>query len=62
MIQRCTNFIKVNDELFQVLRTFPEERIKDFNLAKEWLGAESVFKREGLLFFCIKIIDLEVVN
>jgi len=62
MFQRCTNFIKVNDELFQVVRTFPEERIKDFNLVKEWLGAESVFKREGLLFFCIKIIDLEVVN
>ena len=62
MFQRCTNFIKVNDELFQVVRTFPEERVKDFNLVKEWLGAESVFKREGLLFFCIKIIDLEVVN
>ncbi len=62
MFQRCTNFIKVNDELFQVVRTFPEERIKDFNLVKEWLGAESVFKREGLLYFCIKIIDLEVVN
>jgi hypothetical protein len=62
MFQRCTNFIKVNDELFQVVRTFPEERIKDYNLVKEWLGAESVFKREGLLFFCIKIIDLEVVN
>ena len=62
MFQRCTNFIKVNDELFQVVRTFPEERIKDFNLVKEWLGVESVFKREGLLFFCIKIIDLEVVN
>lgn len=62
MFQRCTNFIKVNDELFQVVRTFPEERIKDFNLVKEWLGAECVFKREGLLYFCIKIIDLEVVN
>ena len=62
MIQRCTNFIKVNDELFQVVKTFPEERVKDFNLAKEFFGAESVFKREGLLYFCIKIIDVEVVN
>lgn len=62
MFQRCTNFIKVNDELFQVVRVYPEERVKDFNLVKEWLGAESVFKREGSLFFCIKIIDLEVVN
>ena len=61
MFQICKNFIKVNDELFQVVRTFPEERVKDFNLVKEWLGAESVFKR-GSLYFCIKIIDLEVVN
>ena len=62
MFQRCTNFIKVNDELFQVVRTFPEERIKDFELAKQLFKAESVYKREGLLYFCIKIIDLEVVN
>ena len=62
MFQRCNNFIKVNDELFQVLRAFPEERIKDHNLAKEWLGAELIFKREGVLYFCIKIIDAEVVN
>jgi hypothetical protein len=62
MFQICKNFIKVNDELFQVVRTFPEERVKDFNLVKEWLGAESVFKRDGSLYFCIKIIDLEVVN
>ena len=62
MIQRCTNFIKVNDEMFQVVKTFPEERVKDFNLAKEFFGAESVFKREGILYFCIKIIEAEVVN
>jgi len=62
MFQRCTNFIKVNDELFQVVRVFSEERIKDFNLAKEFFQAESVFKKEGLLYFCNKIIDLEVVN
>lgn len=62
MFQRCTNFIKVNDELFQVVKTYPEERVKDFNLVKEWLNCDSVYKREGLLYFCIKIIDLEVVN
>ena len=62
MFQRCTIFIKVNDELFQVVRVYPEERVKDFNLVKEWLGADSVYKRDGALFFCIKIIDLEVVN
>lgn len=62
MFQRCTNFIKVNDELFQVVRIFSEERVKDFELAKQFFQAESVFKREGLLYFCIKIIDLEVVN
>lgn len=62
MFQICKNFIKVNDELFQVVKSYPEERVKDHNLVKEWLNCDSVYKREGSLFFCIKIIDLEVVN
>jgi len=62
MFQICKNFIRINDDLFLVKRTFPEERVKDYNLVKEWLEVDSVFKREGLLYFCIKIIELEVVN
>jgi len=62
MFQICQNFIRINDDLFLVKRTFPEERIKNFNLAKEWLKVDFVFKREGLLYFCDKIIDLEIIN
>jgi hypothetical protein len=62
MFQRCTNYIKVNDELFEVKRTFAEDRITDPMPLKEWLGVDTIFKREGTLFFCNKIIDAEVVN
>jgi hypothetical protein len=62
MFQRCTNYIKVNDELFEVKRIFAEDRIIDPMPLKEWLGADTIFKREGLLYFCNKIIELEVVN
>jgi hypothetical protein len=62
MFQRCINFIKVNEDLFEVKRIYSEERVKDAMLVKEWLGVDSVFKKEGSLYFCNKIIELEVVN
>jgi hypothetical protein len=62
MFQRCINFIKVNEDLFEVKRTYSEERVKDVMLLKEWLGVDAVFKKEGSLYFCNKIIELEVVN
>lgn len=62
MFSICKNFIKVNDDLFLVKRVLFEDRIKDLEGIKHWLGADAVYKKDNLLYFCIKIDELEIVN
>ena len=64
MFQLHRNFIKINDDLFEVKRTLKEEFMDGKNLEdfKIWFGVEAVFKKDGLLYFCIKINELEIVN
>lgn len=64
MFSLCTNFIKVNDDLFQIKRVLKEEFMegKDLDLFKIWFGVDAVFKKDNLLYFCIKINELEIVN
>jgi|688.fasta_scaffold55985_6 hypothetical protein len=62
MFSICKNFIKINDDLFLVKKIFAEDRVKNIEPIKEWLDADSVYKKDGALYFCSKIIELEVVN
>jgi len=64
MFQLHRNFIKINDDLFEVKRTLKEEFMDQKNLEdfKVWYGVEAVFKKDGLLYFCVKINELEIVN
>jgi hypothetical protein len=62
MFSICKNFIKVNDDLFLVKRVLFEDRIKDLEGIKQWLGVDAVYKKDNLLYFCIKIDELEIVN
>ena len=62
MFSICKNFIKINDDLFLVKRVLFEDLIKDLEGIKQWLGADSVYKKDNLLYFCIKIDELEIVN
>ena len=64
MFSLCKNFIKINEDLFQVKRTFTEEWMhgKDLDLLKTWYGVDVVFKKDNILYFCIKINELEIVN
>jgi hypothetical protein len=62
MLSICKNYIKVNESLFYVKRTWPEERIKNVDLIKEWLNTETVFKKDGIIYFCQQIEDLEIIN
>ena len=59
MFQISKNFINVNGGLFQVLRTFSEEKVKNVDLIKEWLGAEIIFRKDGQFYFCKQVQDLE---
>jgi len=66
MFSICKNFIKVNDSLFQVVKQFAEDKVSEpeFNVEniKQWLGADTTFKKDGMLYFCIKIEELEIIN
>lgn len=66
MFSICKNFIKVNQDLFQVLRQYPEDRINNpetnVENIKQWLGADTTFKKDGMLYFCIKIEEPEIIN
>ena len=66
MFSICKNYIKVNDSLFQVVKQLPEDRIDNpetgVETIKQWCGADTTFKKDGMLYFCIKIEDLEIIN
>jgi hypothetical protein len=64
MFQLHRNFININDDLFEVKKTLKEEFMDGKNLEdfKLWYGVDSVFKKDGLLYFCVKINELEIVN
>lgn len=64
MFSLCKNFININGDLFQVKRAFKEEWMqgKDLDALKLWFGVDAVFKKDAVLYFCIKINELEIVN
>jgi hypothetical protein len=64
MFQLHRNFIDINGDLFEVKKILREEFVNGKNLDdfKIWYGVEGVFKKDGLLYFCIKINELEIVN
>ena len=64
MFSLCRNFININGDLFEVKKKFTEEWMqgKDLEAVKIWYGADSVFKKDSLLYFCIRINELEVLN
>ena len=66
MFSICKNFIKVNQDLFEVLRQYAEDRVNNPEVnvenIKQWLGADTTFKKDGMLYFCIKIEEPEIIN
>jgi hypothetical protein len=49
-----------------VVKQIPEDRIDnpetEVNVIKNRLRADTAFKKDGMLYFCIKIEELEIVN
>ena len=57
-----TNFIRVNEGLYKVVRTFKEEHVKNVDGLKDLLHIDIVFRKDGLLYFCNNVQDLEIIN
>lgn len=56
------NFIKVNDGLFRIRRSYKEQDVKDIDGLKEYLQVDIVFRKDGMLYFCENVQDLEIIN
>ena len=57
MIPTSTHFVRFNDSLLQILRYYPEARVRDVDGIKKWLNADIAIRREGLMYFCQTIED-----
>jgi hypothetical protein len=62
MYSICKNFAKIGEDLFQIVKVYPEERILNVDLVKQWLGTEIVFRKDANLYFCNRIQELEIIN
>jgi glycosyltransferase A (GT-A) superfamily protein (DUF2064 family) len=62
MFSICTNFITVSDNLYKVKRSFDEHRVPDVDMFKYWLGADTVFRKEGKLYFCERIEEAQIIT
>jgi len=62
MFSICKNFIRVNDHLFVVKRSFKEDRVLNVDLAKELLNAQHVFKKDDMLYFTEEVEDLQIIT
>jgi hypothetical protein len=62
MFSISKNFIRVNDTLFHVKRTFLEERIKNVDAAKELFGCTHVFKKDEMLYFTEEVPEAQTTT
>lgn len=54
-------FIPFNDKLFLVKKIIKEDHLPVVDVWKEHLRADTVLKKEGLLYFLETVDDLEII-
>jgi hypothetical protein len=52
-------FATFNDILYQIVRAYPVERIKDVDAIKQWLNVDIALKKENMMFFCKEIVSID---
>jgi hypothetical protein len=62
MFSTVKTYISWEDKLVEVKRVYAEERVKDIELIKEWLDADTILRKEGRLYFCTTIQDAEILS
>ena len=62
MFGTVKTYISWEDKLVEVKRVYAEERVKDIELIKEWLDADTILRKEGRLYFCTTIQDAEILS
>lgn len=57
-----TEFIKFQDRLLIVKKVIKEEYNPNIEAWKEYLSADTVLKRDGILYFLESVPDLEIIE
>ena len=55
------NFITMSDKLVRVKRAWDESNIKDQEGIKQWLGCDTILRKNGVLYFCKTIEEIEII-
>lgn len=57
-------FIRHNDNLYLIIEIHPEQKVKPGKTQelRELLGCDIVLRKDGLLLFCEKIQEAEVIS
>lgn len=53
------SLVRIGTDIYDVKRIFFQSAVKDVTVIKEWLQCTHAFHRDGLLFFCQIIEDVE---
>lgn len=62
MFSTVKTYISWEDKLVEVKRVYAEERVKDIELVKEWLDADTILRKDARLYFCTTIQDAEILS
>lgn len=56
------SMVRITEDLYEIKRIFLESSVKDIESVKEWLGCSHAFRKDGYLFLCSIIDDIEIVE
>lgn len=64
MIPYKLEFIRFNEDLFVINRKYPEPKVKPDKIEelRQIFSCDIVLRKDGMLFFCRKIEDAEIIN
>lgn len=62
MFNTVKTYIPWEDKLVEVQRVYAEERVKDIEGIKQWLGSDTILRKEGRLYFCKSLQDAEIIS
>jgi hypothetical protein len=55
-------FIRFDDKLFEVVRSFREDHIKDVEAVKQHYECTMVLRKNGFMYFCTEVTEAEIVE
>ena len=55
------DIVSANGNMYQLIRIIPENQLNnpDTNILKEWFNCDTVLRKQGILYFCRLIKEIE---